>query len=72
MYSVKIFILVFSPDLYILRISETKKKNSFENWSMGMYAHVCDSVGVIQRHIYQKLKKKETSNFIKSTRLVYR
>ena len=69
LFSVKIFDVVFSPDLYVLRSSEFKKV-VFVNWSVRMC--VCDCEVNFQRFIFPKLLKIETPNFIHSTRLVLR
>ena len=64
-FSVKIFDIEFSADLYILRSPESKKV-VLGNWSIRMYvcAYVYDSVGSIQHFISPKLITLKTQNFL--------
>ena len=72
-FSVKIFDVRFSSDLYILKSPEYKKV-VFGNWSVRMCVcmSVCGCKMNIQSFIFPKLIKIETPNFIHSTKLVHR
>ena len=70
LFSVKIFDVEFSSDLYALRSPESKK---IDFWKLVCaYVSECDSKVNIWHFIFSELIKIETLNFIHSTRLVDR